>query len=174
MHEFTELIYRCTTFSLGSLKKVNEKIIRELENSAATSLVKNLQMINLHKAVLAVGMFSIFEARLQDRLECENGFAEAKKILDQAGKNDINEYFKDLILAVNVLKHGKGKSYEALVKRANQLPFRVKLPGESFFHEGDVSEISTLVEVNDAFVELCSKTIEDVSNVVRQVQSNFT
>jgi hypothetical protein len=174
MHEFTELIYRCTTFSLGSLNKVNEKILQELENSAATSLVKNLQMINLHKAVLAVGMFSIFEAHLQDSLDCTNGFAEAKKILVQVGENNINECFNDLILAVNVLKHGKGRSYDALVGKANQLPFRVKLPGELFFYEGDVSEISTLVEVNDAFVELCSKTIEDVSNVVRQIRPNFS
>jgi len=174
MHEFTELIYRCTSFSLASLKKVNDEIIQELESSAATSSVKNLQMINLHKAVLAVGMFSIFEAHLQDNLDCTNGFSEAEKILNEAGENDIKECFNDLILAVNVLKHGRGRSYDALVERANQLPFRVKLPDESFFYEGDVSEISTLVEVNDAFVELCSKSIEDISNVVRQTYPSFS
>jgi hypothetical protein len=173
MHEFTELIYRCTSFSLGSLNKVNDEIIKELENSAATSLVKNLQMINLHKAVLAVGMFSIFEAHLQDNLDCTNGFSEAKRILNEAGENHIKECFNDLILAVNVLKHGKGRSYEALIERASQLPFRVKLPDESFFYEGDVSEISTLVEVDDSFVELCSKSIEDVSNVLRKTYPSF-
>jgi hypothetical protein len=153
---------------------VNERILQELENSAATSLVKNLQMINLHKAVLAVGMFSIFEAHLQDSLDCTNGFAEARKLLVQAGESNVNECFNDLILAVNVLKHGKGKSYDALVEKANQLSFRVKLPDESFFYEGDVSEISTLVEVTDTFVELCSKTIEDVSNVIRKIHPNFS
>ena len=173
MHEFTELIDRCTTFSLGSLKKVHDEIIQELESSAATSLVKNLQMISLNKVVLAVGMFSIFEAHLQDNLDCKNGFSEANKILNQAEKHDIHDCFNDLILAVNVLKHGKGRSYETLVERANQLPFRVKLPDESFFYEGDVAEISTLVEVDDAFVELCSKSIEDVSNVVRQSHPSF-
>ncbi len=174
MHEFSELIYRCTTFSLGSLNEVNKKIIQELENSAATSLVKNLQMINLHKVVLAVGMFSIFEAHLQDRLDCTDGFGEAKAILNQANENEISECFSDLILAINVLKHGKGRSYEALIKRTSSLQFRVKLPDESFFYEGDVSEVSTLVEVDDAFVELCSKSIEDVSNVIRRTQPNFS
>jgi hypothetical protein len=173
MHEFTELIYRCTNFSLGSLNKVNDEIIKELETSAATRLVKILQMINLHKVVLAVGMFSIFEAHLQDSLGCKNGFAEAKNILNQAGEKKINECFNDLILAVNVLKHGKGRSYDTLVERANQVPFRVKLPDESFFFEGDVSEISSLVEVDDAFVELCSKSIDDVSNVLRQIHPGF-
>ena len=174
MHEFTELIYRCTSFSLSSLNKVNNEIIQELKSSAATNLVKNLQMINLHKVVLAVGMFSIFEAHLQNNLNCTDGFVEAKKILNQVGENDINECFNDLILAVNVLKHGKGRSYDALVEREKQLPFRVKLPDDSFFYEGDVSEISTLIEVDDAFVELCSKIIEDVSNVVRQTHPNFS
>lgn len=174
MHEFTELIYRCTSFSLGYLNKVNDEIIQKMESSSATSLVKNLQMINLHKVVLAVGMFSIFEAHLQDNLGCSNGFSEAKKIINEAGKIDIKVCFNDLILAINVLKHGKGKSYYALVKRANRIPFRVKLPDEVFFYEGDVSEISTLIEVDDAFVELCSKSIEDVSNVVRQTYPSFS
>jgi hypothetical protein len=174
MHEFTELIYRCTSFSLNSLNKVNDEIIQKMESSAATNLVKNLQMINLHKTVLAVGMFSIFEAHLQDNLDCTNGFSEANKIIEEAGKNDIKICFNNLILAINVLKHGKGKSYDALVERANQLPFRVKLPDEPFFYEGDVSEISSLIEVDDAFVELCSKSIEDVSNVVRQTYPNFS
>ena len=174
MHEFTELIYKCTSFSLSSLNKVNSEIIQELESSASTNLVKNLQMINLHKTVLAVGMFSIFEAHLQDNLNCKDGFIEAKRILNQAGENDINECFNDLILAVNVLKHGKGRSYDALVERVEKLPFRVKLPAESFFYEGDMSEISTLIQVDDVFVELCSKSIVDVSNVIRKINTKFS
>lgn len=172
MHEFAELIYRCTSFSLTSLKKINNEIIDELESSADTSLIKNLQMIKLHKSVLAVGMFSIFEAQLQERLNCKNGFSEVRNILKLAGKKDILNCFDDLVLAVNVLKHGEGKSYNKLKKR-KQLPFRVKFPDESLFDEGDVSEVSTLVEVDDAFVELCSKTIEEVSNVVRQNNTTF-
>ena len=173
MHEFTELIYRCTSFSLNSLDKINEEIFKGLELSGATNLVKNLQMISLNKVVLAVGMFSIFEAHLQDNLDCEKGFFEAKKILNEAGENEIKECFNNLTLAINVLKHGKGKSYDSLVERADELPFRVKMPDEYFFDEGDVSEISTLIEVDNNFVELCSKNIEDVSNVIRKTHPHF-
>ena len=173
MHEFTELIYRCTSFSLNSLDKINEEIFEGLELSGATNLVKTLQMISLNKVVLAVGMFSIFEAHLQDNLDCENGLSEAKKILNEAGENEIKECFNNLTLAINVLKHGKGKSYDSLVERADELPFRVKMPDEYFFDEGDVSEISTLIEVDNNFVELCSKNIEDVSNVIRKTHPHF-
>jgi hypothetical protein len=123
-------------------------------------------MIQLQKAILAVGMFSMFEANLQDSLGCSNGFGKAKKILDNKGEISTKERFEDLYLAINVLKHGRGTSYNTLVKKAKVLPFRIKLPNESFFFEGDVSEVSTLVEADDDFVQHCSNVIKEVSDMI--------
>ena len=174
MHSFTELVDRCATFTLATLRGANEKIIEALQTSGATSLVKTLQMIQLQKVILAVGIFSIFEASLQEGLSCRNGFDEAKRILDDEGELDMKERFDDLFLAVNVLKHGRGRSYNLLVAKAETLPFRIKLPDESFFFEGDVSEVSTLVEVDDTFVQRCGDIISDVSGVIRRVRPEFT
>jgi hypothetical protein len=69
---------------------------------------------------------------------------------------------------VNVLKHGRGRSYDALVAEAVTLPFRVKLPEEAFFNEGDVSEVSALIEVDDRFVLLCADVINQVSIVLNK------
>lgn len=173
MHSFDELAYRCATFTLESLHDVNERTVEALQTSGATSLVKTLQMIKLQKIVLAVGMFSIFEASLQDRLSCSDGFREAGEILDQQGENVLNEKFSDLAAAINVLKHGRGRSYDALVAKAHTLPFRVKIPGETFSLEGDASEVSTLVEVNDAFVQRCGNVIGQVSQVLRRTRQDF-
>jgi len=173
MHSFTELVDRCATFTLETLKEANERTIEALQTSSATSLVKALQMIQLQKVILAVGMFSIFEANLQDALSCTNGFDEAKKILTNEGKLDTKERFDDICLAINVLKHGRGRSYDALVAKAKTLPFRIKLPDEFFFFEGDVSEVSTLVEVDDKFVQYCGNVISDVSEVIRRVRPEF-
>jgi hypothetical protein len=79
MHSFTELVDRCVTFTLEPLREGNERTIEALQKSGATTLVKTLQMIQLQKAILVVGMFSMFEANLQDGLSCANGFSEAKK-----------------------------------------------------------------------------------------------
>ena len=171
MHSFTELIDRCTTFTLSTLGEANEKTIEALETSAATSLVKTLQMIQLQKTILAVGMFSIFEANLQENLGCRNGFREAKRILDDEGKLVLKEQFDNFYLAINVLKHGRGDSYDALIVKVSVLPFRIKQPNEPFFFEGDVSEVSTLIEVDDAFVQLCADVIKDVSEVIGEVHS---
>jgi hypothetical protein len=173
MHTFTDLIDRCTAFTLEALREANERTIDALETSGATPLVKTLQMIQLQKAILAVGMFSLFEAILQDGLNCRDGFREATDILEREGQAVLKERFSDLQLAINVLKHGRGRSYDTLVAKAGALRFRVKLPEEGFFYEGDVSEISTLIEVDDTFVLSCAEVIREVSEAIKRVQPEF-
>jgi hypothetical protein len=174
MHSFSELIDRSTGFTLRALTEANNKTIEELQTSAATTLVKTLQMIQLQKAIFVVGMFSIFEAQLQDGLNCDDGFREANGILKDAGAAALKERFNDFQLATNVLKHGEGRSYEALVAKSGVLPFRIKLPGETFFFEGDVSEVSTLVEVDDNFVINCANIISEVSETLKKVRPEFS
>jgi hypothetical protein len=74
MHTFTELIDRCTALTLENLREVTERTTDALQTNSAITLVKALQMIQLQKAILAVGMFSIFEGELQDGLSCGHGF----------------------------------------------------------------------------------------------------
>ncbi|HRN46449.1 MAG TPA: hypothetical protein PKW69_00335 [Niabella sp.] len=173
MPHFDDLAYRSTSFTLNALEELNSKIMDELQTSASTISVKNLQMIQLQKAIIAIGMFSLFESILQTGLNCRNGFEEAKKVLFQCGKTELHSRFEDFISAINVLKHGKGRSYNDLVTKSNTLPFKIKLPDENFFDEGDVSEISTLVEVNDKFVLDCAELIEQVSKEIRRERSDY-
>jgi hypothetical protein len=173
MHRFTDLVDRCTAFTLSALSDAEARTIDVLQRSGATPLVKTLQMVQLQRAISAVGMFSLFEAALQDGLGCRDGFREAYLILDEDGQTELKQQFYDLQCAVNVLKHGRGRSYDELVKRGAALSFRILRPGESFFDEGDVSEISTLVEVNDQFVLECADAIRQVSAVIRRVRPDF-
>jgi hypothetical protein len=118
-------------------------------------------------------MFSLFEAILQDGLNCSDGFSEVAPILDGEGQGALKDEFYDFRKAINVLKHGRGQSYDALVAKAANLPFKVKLPTEAFFNEGDVSEISTLIEIDDKFVLQCAKIIQEVSEVVRTARPDY-
>lgn len=118
-------------------------------------------------------MFSLFESILQDGLKCKNGFEEAKNILKKSGKYHLKIRFEDFICAINVLKHGKGQSYNKLVAKTSTLSFKIKMPGEENFDEGDVSEISTLVKVNDDFVLDCAKLIEEVTKEIRIERPDF-
>jgi len=167
MHAFDELVQHCTQFSLDALGEAQQRMVEALQTSAATRLVKGLQMVQLQRVISAVGMFSMFDAILQDGLQCADGFRRAGEMLERQGEVALKERFCDLQLAINVLKHGRGRSYDALVQKAGSLPFRVKLPDEYFFNEGDVSEVSTLVEVDDAFVQSCADVIREVSLALR-------
>jgi hypothetical protein len=79
MHAFTELVGRGTGFILSALNETTTKTIEALQSSAATSLVKTLQMVQVQKTTMAVGMFSLFESMLQDSLQCKDGFARPPK-----------------------------------------------------------------------------------------------
>jgi hypothetical protein len=79
----------------------------------------------------------------------------------------------DFQMAINVLKHGRGRSYNALVAKAGSLPFKVKQPTQAFFNEGDVSEISTLIEIDDDLIIGCAEIIRDVSAVIHKARPNI-
>lgn len=169
MHSFADLVSRSTNFALTTLKQAEDEVIEALRTSGATRHVKNLQMIQLHRAVIAAGMFSIFESIVQDRLKCENGYTAVREYLERAGEDDLNRRFAIFVQAINVLKHGRGRSYDALIAMGNDLPFRIKHPGEEFFSEGDVSEVATLIEVDDQFVRDCAALIAQVASVINKV-----
>lgn len=163
MHKFDNLLYRGTSFTL---KTLNE-LIPSLQINGSTNDVMNLQMIQLQKSILAIGMFSLFESILQKGLSCEYGFKKTKEILNRIGKIELHDRFNDFICAINVLKHGQGNSYNILISKSESLPFKVRLPTQSFFNEGDVCEISTLIEVDDIFVLNCVELIELVLKEIR-------
>lgn len=166
MNELKELIVHCTEFTIDGLEKVNSEIFEALQTSASTPLVKSLRMIQLQKAIFAIGMFSIFESMIQDWFLYKDGFNDVKKILEEKGNNTLLNKFNDFYLAINVLKHGKGKSYDKLVSRAESLPFRIKKKDENFFFEGDVSEVDTLIEVDDKFIKECANLLVQVCDEI--------
>lgn len=163
MHSFCQLVRLSTEVNISRLNHNYKKTIKNLESNAATSLVVNLQSINLQKIIYAVGTFSIFEAVLQSSLNCKDGFKSASKILKKKGEYDLERDLSNICLAINVLKHGRGRSYDLLVHDLDTLPFRIKKPDENFFNEGDVSEISALIEVDDDFLLMCADVIFKVS-----------
>lgn len=131
-------------------------------------MVKNLQAIRLQKAITAIGMFSLFESILQDALQCKDGFAEARRCLEAQKESMLAKRFSQFYAAINALKHGRGASYESLL-RDQQLPFRIERPDAPLFVEGDITGVAILVDADDTFVLGCAQLIQDVSEVVRQV-----
>jgi len=164
MHSFSELILRSSAFLQNILEEIENKILKELETNGSTIQVKNLQMISLQKSFFFIGVFSYYEALLQERLDCKNGFEEAKSILKENSENELFEKFIELQLIVNALKHGKGRSYNQLLEKSDRkINVKIKEIDEPFFDEGNIDEISSLIEVNNEFIEQSIEIINEIS-----------
>lgn len=166
MHSLTDLAGRSARFTLDRLQETLDRVLAT--GDGTTAMIKTLQMIRLQKAIMSVGMFSMFESILQQRMGWPDAFGEVRTFLTQHGDAKLAKRFALFAAAVNVLKHGEGRSYDMLLSEVDPLPFRVKPRGDFFFHEGDASEVSVLVDADDAFVMACADLIIDVSTTIRQ------
>lgn len=174
MHAFSELAYRCTHFSLRAVNEGIETATQALTETEQTIYVKGLQALNLQKMIHAVGLFSVFEAHLQQSLNCKNGFKEAESILDQAGQQALKDEFHNFYLAINALKHGDGASYNKLVANISSLNFVVDTPTTPTYEEGDVTGVVGLVRVDDAFIENCLRVIDKVSDCIATQRPDYS
>jgi len=108
-----ELLNRCAEFTLSRSREVEERIIRELQTSACTSLIMGLRLLRLQKVVLAIGMFSLFEALLQGRLGWEKPLDRIRSYLEGAGAIDLAGAFNQYRLARQRLEARKGPELRA-------------------------------------------------------------
>jgi len=163
-----QLLSLWANFTLDHTCQVEEKIRVELQTSATTRSLESLRMLRLQRAILAIGMFSLFESLLQESMDWKRPFEDLQVFLlgqkEDVLARDIENYF----LAINVLKHGEGRSYKTLLERKGELAFTVKGSDQSFFDEGDVSEVSVLVDANDAFVKRCAEVIQKAAEILRK------
>jgi hypothetical protein len=162
-----QLLSRCAELTLSHSKKIEEEALVELENSSRTSLIMTLRTIRLQHAVLAIGMLSLFESLLKSHMRWAHPFDQLRDYLNQHQRLDLAQVFEQYRLAVNVLKHGRGRSYDRLLTQSTELEFKIKEPSEAFFHEGDVSEVVTLIDADDQFVRRCAALVEEISTFIR-------
>lgn len=166
MHRFSVLIEACVAFMTSRIEDTEAEIIRLMQDEPSSAHLKNLQALRLQYAVTAVGIFSLFEAELQAQLEVEDGFRALRRMLDEHGKDELLLKFDLFKQAVNVLKHGVGRSYEALRAYAGELPFRIRQSDQDFFGEGDCTEISTLILADGEFVRNCAELVLRISDFI--------
>lgn len=123
------------------------EIVRLMESHGGqTQFVNSLRVATVELELATVGIFSLFEARMQHDIPKGPFFRRLRERLIVIGQADLADRVHQYYLAVNVLKHGRGSSYEELRTIPNLL-FSVKQPGEAFFEEGDIAEPEGLVDV---------------------------
>ncbi len=161
MQRFIQIVSESTESHIENFNRIEKLIYDEFKTSGATRLVINLQKMQWERVIFAIGIFSLFEAVVQNELRIEKGsaFKELKVKLRRNNKMELLVKFEDFYCAINVLKHGKGSSYTKLLEKEGSLPFEITPANSVFRNEGDVSEIETLIYVDDEFLKSCLAVI---------------
>ena len=94
------------------------------EQGGQTVFVNSLRMATVQIEISVVGVFSLFEARLQHKFQNGPFFKKLKVHLIELGEDQLATDVWHYYLAVNVLKHGFGSSYKELCKSPD-LPFEI-------------------------------------------------
>lgn len=165
-HSSWQLIVATMQGTASSFQSNADAMLERLKDDGSSAIVNGARATQMQMVMVAVGGFSMLEGILEQTRGWSAPFRELDEQLRAAGLNSIADEFLTYRLAINVLKHGYGDSYERLLQLSN-LPFRVKGPDENFFDEGDVSEIPGLVLVDERFVHSCALAIEKALTALR-------
>lgn len=142
--------------------EVCDQFVANLQTGASTIDVDGLRTCSMAITIIAVGLIGAFEGMLQRHFIWGDAYTELDKVLRGKGRVDLANRLFDYRLAVNVLKHGQGPSYDKLLDRREALPFPIKGNGEAFFDEGDVSEVGGLVDTRGPFIQHCVQIINEL------------
>ena len=161
-----QLIVTAMEITAASFRHDADETVNRLEDDTSSLVVNSARLAQMRMVMLAVGGFSMLEGILEQTRGWDAPFRELDQNLRAIGQAAMADEFMTYKLAINVLKHGYGDSYDRLLRRES-LPFCVKAQGQSYFDEGDVSEIPGLVLVDDQFVLSCAQVIEKAMIALR-------
>lgn len=161
MHQFDDLLKMVIDSHIRKTSDMRDTVEKDLERLAPTRHIKNLQMLQLQNAIVAIGIFSLFESFMQGHFMVGHSISHIKEVLKRTQPELLKE-FEMYRMAINVLKHGRGTSHDQLLQCRDRLPFQLREYHEEPFFEGDVSEIATLIQVDDMFLLDASRVISAV------------
>jgi hypothetical protein len=163
-----DLVPLAADYTVAGQEFAESSNLKSLEQDGSTSRVIMARMMTMRATIVATGTISVFEALLQQSLGWEQPFAQLDTHLREQGLDELAERFLDYRDAINVLKHGAGRSHDRLLDRRERLGFSVRALDEPFHDEGDVSEVSTLVRADIAFVRNCGRLVGEVAEALRR------
>jgi len=166
------LLARAANFGMIAAGEEQARIEQRLQTEAGTPLIIGLRVLTMHATILATGTIAVFESILQQTFGWKQPFRELDGLLRRSGFADLAERVIDYRDAINVLKHGAGRSHDRLLRRKDNLDFRVRAVEQPFHREGDVDEIPTLVRADAAFVRNCGLLVEEVVEALRTTIPN--
>lgn len=154
-----EMIVTAGRAFAANIQETMDAIHLELQTSASTRLLVSQDVCQTQLGAATIGIVSLYESRLQTNLGWKEPLRDLQSNLAQLGEHILGDQIATIYLVVNALKHGTGRSHEALLPQS--VPgIKVRRPADTFYPEGDVCPNPDLVEVTPQFLESCCDLIE--------------
>ncbi|MFT6452985.1 MAG: hypothetical protein ACJA06_002494 [Halocynthiibacter sp.] len=97
-------------------------VVKAMDGQAGSDAqIEELRAATVALELVAVDIFSVFEARMQHHFRRGPFSRKLKARLLEAGQTDLADRVHQYYLAINVLKHGKGASYRELLEAPSAL-----------------------------------------------------
>lgn len=163
-----DLVALAATYTIAGQEYAEALNLKALQRDGKSSRVMLARMMTMRATIVATGTISVFESVLQQTLGWRDAFTQLDAHLRTVEQAELADRLLDYRCAVNVLKHGAGRSHDRLLERQAALAFAVRPVEQPFHDEGDMSEVGTLVRADVAFVNQCAHVVEEVTSVLRR------
>ena len=122
-----ELVATAQVTAKASEDRISQALTNMARPNRTELHAKELRRASKALELVAVDIFSTFEARMQHHFKRGPFSRKLKTLLLESKQPDLADRLHKYYLAVNVLKHGKGASYRELLKSPTSL-FAVTAP----------------------------------------------
>ncbi|EXS68115.1 hypothetical protein BF95_07465 [Sphingobium sp. Ant17] len=101
----------------GQVAEAYDTYVANLQTGASSVDVNGLRTCSMATTIIVVGVIGTFEGMLQQSFGWANAYPELDKLLRSQNRADLADSLLNYRLAVNVLKHGEGPSYDRLLDK---------------------------------------------------------
>ena len=116
-----ELVAAARTTAKTSEDRISEVLILTGGENGSEAQVEELRAATVALELVAVDIFTLFEARMQHHFKRGPFSRKLKSLLLEEKQTDLADRIHQYYLAINVLKHGKGASYRELLNAPSSL-----------------------------------------------------
>ncbi|MDA9953010.1 hypothetical protein N9D61_01495 [Planktomarina sp.] len=125
-----ELVATAQVTAKASEDRISQALTNMARPNRTELHAKELRRASKALELVAVDIFSTFEARMQHHFKRGPFSRKLKTLLLESKQPDLADRLHKYYLAVNVLKHGKGASYRELLKSPTSLFAVTALPAD--------------------------------------------
>lgn len=161
----TELATMIPLVTLPFVEVASQRFLKELSFFGNTAPINGLVLWNLAYSAVAIGTWHMYEHFATESLGRQNPIKWIISKLQMEGKVELANELETCRLAINVLKHGRGPSYDRLRRQPNLTKMHLRITEDEDW-EGVVGANPVLLDFNEDFIFAMARSVKAAQEVI--------